>query len=55
MSEKLPKSPLSNGPVNPRHMKDADSELSSDNDSRPPPAKNSYSKRPARKKPIELT
>jgi hypothetical protein len=36
------------------HMEDADSELSSDNDSKPT-AENSYSKRPARKKPIELT
>jgi hypothetical protein len=36
------------------YMEYVDSELSPDNDSKPP-AKNSYSKRPARKKPIELT
>jgi hypothetical protein len=35
-------------------MEDADSDLSSDNDSKPP-AQNSYSKRPARKKPIAMT
>jgi hypothetical protein len=35
-------------------MEDADSDLSSDNDSKPT-AKNSYSKRPARKKPIAMT
>jgi hypothetical protein len=35
-------------------MEDADSDPSSDNDSKPP-AKNSYSKRPARKKPIAMT
>jgi hypothetical protein len=36
------------------YMEDADSDLSSDYDSKPP-AKNSYSKRPARKKPIAMT
>jgi hypothetical protein len=36
------------------YMEDADSDLTSDNDSKSP-AKNAYSKRPARKKPIAMT